>query len=698
MTGYDPSMLTVTGLNVPGNSILTVTPEPDRWGPSRVTYWLTDPQGWFARQDAWINISHVDQPPTFSPPGVLYVRYNLTYTFDFGPYIADPDTPRSALTLASDDPAHAPASGFNVSFAYPASYLNNWAFVNLSVSDGQYTVGRIVAILVTSDYPPVVTTPLPDVTLVQGQTRADVFTLSDYFTDPNHDSLFFSTGSSHVTVTIHANLSVDVAAPLDWWGQEQVTFHAQDPTGAIAEDTILVTVLHADQPPSVGPVPDLRVRFDSPYSFNLDPYLSDPDTPLAALVLTASDPHAYVSGHLVTLLYPSSYNNTVQAVVLTVSDGTYNASRAIAVAVGSDWPPTLVAKMPDTSFLEGTVVRGAYDLARYFADPDGSALYWSSGNRSVLVTIHANGIVDLAAAPGWHGTERVTFRATDSLGALQEDSVWITVIPVDHPPWFLPVPDQAVNRTTVYLPLSPYLRDSDTNVSELVLLGTNSSHAAIVGQGLLLTYSADTVDYIRVVVSDGNLTNATTIVVVVRLAASGVTVTEVLPWWTPWAALATVAGALVGFVAYRRRQIEWAFLVTNAGILAGSVARKGPSALDTDLLTGMLTTIMDFAKQSFSEEGTERNLDSLSLGDERVAIVKGTKSYLAVVYRGRTPGSLTRIMRELLEKIEREHGGALGDIVDAAKLGDIPPLLQLLVSRGSFPAAFVRFDRTAHRA
>lgn len=694
VTGFNGSTVQIDGLNVPGNSILTITPQPNRWGSAWVTYWLSDPQGKFARQSAWINITFVNQPPTFNPPSVLFVRYNQTYVFDFGPYVNDPDTPRSGLTLTSDDAVHTRVSGFNVSFDYPFSYLNQWAFVNLTVSDGVASVTRVVAIQVTSDYPPVLTDPLPDVTLYEGQSLIDVFNLADHFADPNQDALFFSTGSTHVNVTIHANLSVDIRAPIGWWGQEAVTFHARDPTGAIAEDTILVTVLHVDQPPAIGPVPDLRVRFGTPYLFNLDPYLSDPDTPSSQLIVTVTDSHVFVSGHLLTFLYPASYNNTVQAVAITVSDGAFNTSRAILVAVGADWPPTLKAKMPDRSFPENTVDRAAYNLSLYFSDPDGTPLYWSSGNQSILVTLHANGSVDLSALPNWHGTERITFRATDAQGALDEDSVWITVTPVDQAPYFLPVPRQILNQTTAYLPLFPFLRDADTNLSDLVLVSTNSTHAVIIGQGILLTYSAEMTDHIRVVVSDGQLTNATTIVVLVQLTGPTNTVTEILPGWFAWILLATAGVLFASFVVYRRRQLEWAFLVTNDGLLVSSISRRGPGDLDTDLLTGMLTTIMDFARKSFSDE-KERNLEGLELGEKRVAIARGDKAFLAVVYRGRTPGRLLAIMHSLLTQIEKEHADALGDIVDTAKLEDVPLLLQKLVSRGNLPFVSFRPKRPA---
>jgi len=686
VSGFDSSIVAIGGTNVPGEQAVTITPQPERWGNARVTYWLTDPQGGFDAQTAWINVTRVDSPPTFNPPSPLYVHSNDTYVFDEGPYLSDPDTPRAQLVLTSDDPVHASVSGTNVSFRYPVSYLGLWTFVNLSVSDGTFAVTRVVALKVTTDNPPVLRKPIPNVTMLEGQLLRGVFNLTDYFADPNQDALFYSTGYTHLIIAIRANLSVDIQAPSDWWGQEQVSFRATDPTGAIAEDTILVTVLRVDAPPVWSVVPDLRVRFDTPFSFNLDPYISDPDTPPSDLVVAASDAtHAIVSGHLLTLTYPWVLNGTVQSLVLSLSDGLFTVNRTVSVAIGADWPPIIVAKMPDISFHEGTTDRGAYRLSDYFADPDGNLLFWTVGNSRIGVTIQANGSVDLTSAVGWWGTEAVTFRATDSQGALQEDTVRIKVIHVDRPPAFLAVPEVFLNVTTTYLPLAPYLGDPDNPVSELFLVSTNSSHAVVVGQGILRRYAGDADEYIGVIVSDGNLTDATTIHV--RVALPGEAVQQVIPGWLYWAPLAVILVALGGFLTYRRRQLEWAFLVTNAGILVSSISRRGDSALDTDLLTGMLTTIMDFAKQSFSDE-KERNLEGLELGEKRVAIVRGQKSYAAVVYKGRTPGGLVRIMQTMLGIIEARYGEALGDVVDSTKLGEIPLLLAKLVKRGSLPYVF----------
>lgn len=102
--------------------------------------------------------------------------------------------------------------------------------------------------------------------------------------------------------------------------------------------------------------------------------------------------------------------------------------------------------------------------------------------------------------------------------------------------------------------------------------------------------------------------------------------------------LLTVGLAALAIAMYRYRRVDRVFLVTNGGLLVASVSRRGAPTLDADLMTGMLTAIMDFTKKSFSDE-RPRELDYFSLGDRTVEIVQGKHAYLAAVYMGRTRGS-----------------------------------------------------------
>ncbi len=679
VSGIDSRILVVSGLNTPGNTVLTFYPRKDAFGDMFVTYWLTDLQGNAASQRAWVNITPVNDAPAFTPPSAFVVKHNVSYSFDFSPYVTDVDDPPSQLSLISDDPAHATSAGLNVTFLYPSSYRNQWAFVGLTATDGRASTAKVVAVKVTDDDPPSLVRSLPDVTMLEGDARRGVFDLDDYFADPNSDALFFSYGYSHLNITIRANHSVDILAESDWNGVEQVTFRGTDPLGAIAEDTILVTVVPVNDPPTLGPVPDLVVHYDANYTFNLDPYIVDPDTPLDGINASTSSPYVSVSGHLLTLRYPLSLNGTVQDLTIWIGDGVNIASRTIRVTVSDDWPPVLQGKLADRTFLEDTVRPGAYDLSSFFDDPDGTPLFYSAGNVNILVSIDASGLVDLSATRDWFGTERVTFRATDASGALAEDTVWITVVPVDDAPVFWPVPTVYLSGTAGFLDLTPYLSDVDTNVSDLVLVAS-SRNATVVGQGLLLSYSGPTSEVMEVVVSDGLLTNRTSVTVVVTSPRS----TEVIPGYLLWVALGGAAVVSAGFVLYRRRQIEWVFLVSNGGLLISSVSRRDPTVLDTDLMMGMLTAIMDFAKNSFSDE-TERGLEELDLGDRRVEIERGKSGYMAVVYRGRVPGSLPRLMRSLLAYLETRYPNAFGDVVDPATLESIPAHLKRFVDRSWWP-------------
>jgi len=122
-------------------------------------------------------------------------------------------------------------------------------------------------------------------------------------------------------------------------------------------------------------------------------------------------------------------------------------------------------------------------------------------------------------------------------------------------------------------------------------------------------------------------------------------------WW--WLlGLAVALGAPLGFLAWTRGKIEEVFLVSYSGILLAHLSNAMKAERDRDLLTGMLTAVQDFIRDSFvtSEEGELRRMD---FGDQTILIRRGTHSYLAAVVRGRAPLALQRKMEETLRKLEK---------------------------------------------
>ncbi len=656
--GLNASLLQVSGTNLLGNHVLTFRPQPNAFGTDDAVFVLYDDAGNSDRQDVRIEITPVDDAPKFDPPAVFYVRFDTPYTFDFDPYMSDIDDLRASLTLGSDDPLHATVSGHNVTFLYPQSYSNTWVYVILTVTDPLGAgAARVVAVKVTAQYPPKLTTPLPDVTLTEGEFRRNVFDLDNYFTDPDQDSLFFSYGFTHLIVTINSDHTVDMQAEAGFTGQETVTFRATDPTGAIAEDTILVTVIPINDPPVFTSLPPLVVRYDVPYRFDLTPYVSDSDTPVGELVVTTSNPsNVTVDGLVLTLVYPPRLGSLAwpYAIPLTVavSDGVSVAAETTTVTVTDDYPPVLLRHLPNVTFPEDTVKLQAFDLDDYFLDTDG-LVQLTARTANVTVNIRTNHSVDFGALTNWSGQQAVVFRATDDRGAIAEDTMYVTVLPVNDAPVILPIPKQVHDGLGSWvLDLTPFLRDSDNGTGDLVLSTGGHPRVRAVGRFLVFDYSqAAFHETVTVTVSDGLATSTATVEVEVIPANP---LLAALPWLV---ALSTGLGLLL-LVRFLRPTVEEVFLIHWDGRKIAHLTRSLTPERDTDVVAAMFTALQSVIHESFRELGAGR-FRSMKLGTHRVTVVSGQSFYLAVIFRGRWESVVRRKAEEVVKQVERRFGKTL---------------------------------------
>jgi OOP family OmpA-OmpF porin len=80
---------------------------------------------------------------------------------------------------------------------------------------------------------------------------------------------------------------------------------------------------------------------------------------------------------------------------------------------------------------------------------------------------------------------------------------------------------------------------------------------------------------------------------------------------------------------------------------------------DPDLVASMLSAIRDFVQDSFKLEKDE-SLDTLCMGSDRtIWIEQEEQALIAAVIRGNPPSDLRSTLRETLDTIHLEHGGAL---------------------------------------
>jgi hypothetical protein len=677
------------------NDILTFSPKHNAFGNDKITLWLMDSSGLVTFQSIWVNITPVnDKPVIYGSPDLL-VHYEDPYTFNYEPYVYDIETAKSDLILTTQETTKRTftrVDGLNITYEYPKNMLNEEVYVTIIVSDGSETASETIVIRISDDRVPKLSEQLPDITLYEGSTVFNAFDLDDYFLDPDNDALFYKFGETYVTVIINTDHTVDITAASEWSGIDSVTFRAEDPQGAIAEDTILVTVIPVNDPPVISNVPDLMVHYDHGYQFDLTSYIFDNDNLTSELWISTSD-----TGHItfneneplvMNINYPVSMNGTTIPVTITVSDGLAVCAWIINITVSDDFPPEIINHLPDIEFNEDNEILNVFDLDNFFNDIDGDSIYYTYGYTNIIVTINEDNSVDLASKNDWYGIETVTFRAIDTKGALAEDTISVIVLPVNDAPIIDPIPDQQGEIGDVWsFDLSHFINDVDNNFTELNLI-VNNEH--VVASGLKLMFYSDEPGNHEIVVkvTDGDKTATETLKVKFTEGEQVVSVTVAIFWIILIIFMIMVCFTIIIIRKYKGNfQVEDVFLIYNDGTLISHKTNREIDTLDDDdILSGMLTALQDFVREGLSSNFTgnqirtkhrskeikninEWQIRQLQLGEHNILIERGEYIYLAVIFNGRTGWNLSFKIKKVLSDIEnnnsellRDWGGNMKDI------------------------------------
>ena len=136
-------------------------------------------------------------------------------------------------------------------------------------------------------------------------------------------------------------------------------------------------------------------------------------------------------------------------------------------------------------------------------------------------------------------------------------------------------------------------------------------------------------------------------------------------------------------------RVEHVFLIhSKTGLLIERVSAPEVTAQDPQLVSGMLTAIQDFVRDSF--EGTNKNggggIDTLRLGDVLLWCEEGPFAFLAAVIRGNPPESLHAALRETLTHIHDQFRSSLEEFQgDDAGLGDLVAPLETCLQQQERP-------------
>jgi hypothetical protein len=129
-------------------------------------------------------------------------------------------------------------------------------------------------------------------------------------------------------------------------------------------------------------------------------------------------------------------------------------------------------------------------------------------------------------------------------------------------------------------------------------------------------------------------------------------------------------------------EIHHVFLIHHkTGLILEHLTATGETVEDADVISGMLTAIRDFVRDSFGQG--EGELEEITQGDQRVLIEGGQYAYVAIVLEGVEPTGYSHFVRSVVSDIhvnfEADLRGFDGEL---GSWPDLTSLLQTLFSPG----------------
>src|SRR5208282_262725 len=126
-----------------------------------------------------------------------------------------------------------------------------------------------------------------------------------------------------------------------------------------------------------------------------------------------------------------------------------------------------------------------------------------------------------------------------------------------------------------------------------------------------------------------------------------------------------------------RYRVEQVFLIhRETGLLLQHVARSEQLIQDSDMVSGMLTAIQDFIRDSFAGTGGQ-GIETVEMGEFNLWVQHGPTAILAVAVTGTPPPQLRNLLQRTLERVEAEYGPLLSSFTgDATAFDEARPLLE----------------------
>ncbi|MFH1849040.1 MAG: Ig-like domain-containing protein [archaeon] len=491
------------------NRVATISiPNTDWRGSETIAFTARDPSGQTDSDSATFEVRSVNYLPVVSdiPDQTVDSGHNFA-AIALDDFVSDADHPDSQITWSAAGAASITVSisGRVATLSYPAGWLGSET-ITFTATDPEGGSGSDAATFTVADLNDLpVVSDIPDQTVMEGGTFATI-TLDEYVADGDHaDSEISWSSSATIDLTISiVNRVATISIPNpDWHGSETITFTATDPEGASGSDSAVFTVTSVNDPPVVSDIPDQAVDVGQAFaSITLDDYVSDADHADSQISWSTSGGSSLtvsIVNRVASISAPGGWLGS-EIITFTATDPEgASGSDAAAFTVAFINDPPAVSGIVDQVIPEGGTFTDLF-LDDYVRDPDhsDSELAWTATGAGELSVSIVNHVATINIPnPDWHGSETITFTATDPVGASGSDSAVFTVTSVNDPPVVSDIPNQVIPEGGAFaaIILDDYVTDADHADSQIAWSATGAAALAVSIVGRVAAVSTPNTDW-----------------------------------------------------------------------------------------------------------------------------------------------------------------------------------------------------------
>jgi hypothetical protein len=551
--------------------------------------------------------------------------------------------------------------GVNVSYTWYEP-MNPTVYLRVVDDDGDYSEDSVN--VVVNNIPPIV-----DIKDNYDGERGNVLIIIASAYDPGNMELLFRWDWENDGIW-DTNFSSDNIIEHAWEEEGLYTLVVEVWDGTdFSTDTAQVEITRHNIPPILEDLGSRQIRYNNPYTIDLTPFISDPDTTLSQMTVITNDPeHVSISGLNITLIYPEDMIGDTVDVTVSVSDGMASDSSILTVLITQNYPPSLKFPIPDVEFKEDGESVNAFNLNDHFEDIDEEYLEFEFilTEPNLIVIIEESGYVTFKTAPNWAGNAVVRFLVQDPSEAFADDRIMVTVTPVNDAPLII----NQISYTSIdedgnwTIDLDDFFLDVDTFNLTFTCNYPQIKIDPITHEAVWVPGDEKLLDDVKFTAYDGEHKVSLDPVDLKVVGQNGMN-------WPLILLIMVIVWVIIFLITNEirnRHSVEEVFLVDNAGVLLVHLSQWESKAIDAKLVSGMLTAVQEFVKDSFRGANGEQNiamdngaLGKLEYGDFKIVIERGAYSFLAAVISGNDNKRLRRKMKNAVDEFESRYSSVLAD-------------------------------------